>query len=69
MIIASSLSFLGLGSRPPTPEWGYMLNALRPMIYVNPWVVALPGVMIFITSIAFNTLSDAIRDAMDIKGR
>jgi peptide/nickel transport system permease protein len=67
MIIASSLSFLGLGSRPPTPEWGYMLNALRPTIYVNPWVVALPGVMIFVTSIAFNTLSDAIRDAMDIK--
>lgn len=67
MIIASSLSFLGLGSRPPTPEWGYMLNALRPTIYVNPWVVALPGLMIFITSIAFNTLSDAIRDAMDIK--
>jgi peptide/nickel transport system permease protein len=68
MIIASSLSFLGLGSRPPTPEWGYMLNALRPTIYSNPWVAALPGVMIFITSIAFNTLSDAIRDAMDIKG-
>jgi peptide/nickel transport system permease protein len=67
MIIASSLSFLGLGSRPPTPEWGYMLNALRPTIYSNPWVVALPGLMIFVTSIAFNTLSDAIRDAMDIK--
>lgn len=68
MIIASSLSFLGLGSRPPTPEWGYMLNALRATIYVNPWVVALPGFMIFITSIAFNTLSDAIRDAMDMRG-
>jgi peptide/nickel transport system permease protein len=67
MIIASSLSFLGLGSRPPTPEWGYMLNALRGTIYVNPWVVALPGLMIFITSIAFNTLSDGIRDSMDIK--
>ena len=45
-----------------------MLNSLRPMIYMNPWVVALPGVMIFITSVAFNTLSDAIRDSMDIKG-
>jgi peptide/nickel transport system permease protein len=67
MIIASSLSFLGLGSRPPTPEWGYMLNALRPEIYVNAGIVALPGVMIFVTSIAFNTLSDALRDAMDIK--
>ena len=68
MIIASSLSFLGLGSRPPTPEWGYMLNSLRPEIYVNAGIVALPGVMIFITSMAFNTLSDALRDAMDIKG-
>lgn len=68
MIIASSLSFLGLGSRPPTPEWGYMLNALRPEIYVNAGIVALPGLMIFVTSIAFNTLSDALRDAMDIKG-
>jgi peptide/nickel transport system permease protein len=67
MIIASSLSFLGLGSRPPTPEWGYMLNALRPEIYGNAGIVALPGIMIFITSIAFNTLSDALRDAMDIK--
>jgi peptide/nickel transport system permease protein len=38
------------------------------VIYVNPGVVALPGVMIFITSIAFNTLSDALRDAMDVKG-
>jgi peptide/nickel transport system permease protein len=68
MIIASSLSFLGLGSRPPTPEWGYMLNSLRPEIYVNPGIVLLPGLMIFITSIAFNTLSDALRDSMDIKG-
>ena len=67
MILASSLGFSASGSSPPTPEWGYMLNALRPTIYVNPWVVVLPGVMIFITSIAFNTLSDAIRDSMDIK--
>jgi peptide/nickel transport system permease protein len=44
-----------------------MLNALRPEIYGNAGIVALPGIMIFITSIAFNTLSDALRDAMDIK--
>jgi len=68
MIIASSLSFLGLGSRPPTPEWGYMLNSLRPEIYVNPGIVLLPGLMIFLTSMAFNTLSDSLRDSMDIKG-
>ncbi len=67
MIVAASLSFLGLGSKPPTPEWGYMLNSLRSSIYVNPWVAALPGLFIFITSVSFNMLSDAIRESMDIK--
>jgi peptide/nickel transport system permease protein len=67
MILASGLSFLGLGVRPPEPEWGLMLNTLRTAIYVQPWVAALPGLMIFITSISFNLLSDALRSAMDIK--
>jgi peptide/nickel transport system permease protein len=67
MIVAASLSFLGLGSKPPAPEWGYMLNSLRTSIYVNPWVSALPGLFIFITSVSFNTLSDALREALDIK--
>ena len=67
MILASGLSFLGLGVKPPEPEWGLMLNTLRTAIYVQPWVAALPGVMIFVTSIAFNLLSDALRAAMDIK--
>ncbi len=67
MIVAASLSFLGLGARPPTPEWGYMLNSLRSAIYANPWVAALPGLFIFVTSVSFNTLSDAIREAMDLK--
>jgi peptide/nickel transport system permease protein len=67
MIVAASLSFLGLGSQPPTPEWGYMLNSLRSSIYVNPWVAALPGLFIFITSVSFNMLSDAIRESMDLK--
>ncbi len=67
MILASGLSFLGLGVRPPEPEWGLMLNTLRTAIYVQPWVAALPGVMIFLTSIAFNLFSDALRSAMDVK--
>jgi peptide/nickel transport system permease protein len=67
IIIAASLTFLGLGPRPPAPEWGYMLNSLRGSIYVDPWVAALPGLFIFITSVAFNTLADAIRDALDVK--
>jgi peptide/nickel transport system permease protein len=67
MILASGLSFLGLGVKPPEPEWGLMLNTLRTAIYVQPWIAALPGVMIFITSIAFNLLADGLRSAMDIK--
>jgi peptide/nickel transport system permease protein len=42
MILASGLSFLGLGVRPPEPEWGLMLNTLRTAIYTQPWVAALP---------------------------
>jgi peptide/nickel transport system permease protein len=67
IILASGLSFLGLGVRPPEPEWGLMLNTLRQSIYVNPWVCALPGVMIFITSICFNMMSDGLRAAMDVR--
>lgn len=67
MILASGLSFLGLGVRPPEPEWGLMLNTLRTAIYTQPWVAALPGAMIFVTSIAFNLLADGLRSAMEIK--
>jgi peptide/nickel transport system permease protein len=67
MILASGLSFLGLGTRPPEPEWGLMLNTLRTAIYVNPLVAALPGAMIFIVSISFNLLSDGLRSAMDVR--
>jgi peptide/nickel transport system permease protein len=67
VILASGLSFLGLGASPPNPEWGLMLNTLRQSIYVNTWVPVLPGVMIFITSMAFNLLSDGLRDAMDVR--
>lgn len=67
MILAAGLSFLGLGVSPPNAEWGLMLNTLRNAIYVQPWLAALPGVMIFLTSISFNMLSDGLRSAMDVK--
>ncbi len=67
MILASGLSFLGLGVRPPSPEWGLMLNTLRTAIYVQPWVAALPGLMIFMVSISFNLLSDGLRSAMEVR--
>ena len=67
IILAAGLSFLGLGVTPPAAEWGLMLNTLRSSIYVNAWVPALPGVAIFLTSMAFNLLSDGLRDAMEIR--
>ncbi|MFN3497007.1 MAG: ABC transporter permease, partial [Pannonibacter indicus] len=56
-----------IGVRPPEPEWGLMLNTLRTAIYVNPYVAALPGLMIFATSLCLNLLSDGLRSAMNVK--
>lgn len=67
MLLASGLSFLGLGVRPPTPDWGLMLSTLRQSIWVTPEVCALPGVAIFITSFCFNLVSDGLRAAMDVR--
>ncbi|MCC7426526.1 MAG: ABC transporter permease [Alphaproteobacteria bacterium] len=67
IIIAAGLSFLGLGVSPPEADWGLMLATLRQSIYVNPYVAALPGAMIFITSMCFNMLSDGLRSAMDVR--
>ncbi len=67
IILASGLSFLGLGVEPPLAEWGLMLNALREAIYAQPLVTVLPGVAIFITSICFNLMSDGLRSAMDLR--
>lgn len=67
ILLASGLSFLGLGVTPPEPDWGLMLNTLRQAIYINPLVCALPGVAILITSICFNLVSDGLRSAMDVR--
>lgn len=67
LILAAGLSFLGLGVPPPAAEWGQMLNSLRQSIYIQPWLSALPGVMIFITSMSLNVISDGLRNALDLK--
>ncbi|WP_417309517.1 ABC transporter permease, partial [Devosia sp.] len=66
IIMSAGLSFIGLGARPPTPEWGLMLNSLRSAIYSQPLICALPGVFIFAVSLCFNLLSDGLRSAMEI---
>jgi peptide/nickel transport system permease protein len=67
MILASGLSFIGLGVKPPQPEWGLMLNTLRTAIYTQPLLATLPGISIFVTSICFNLASDGLRGAMDVR--
>ncbi|MDB5599060.1 MAG: gsiD [Xanthobacteraceae bacterium] len=67
MILASGLSFIGLGVKPPEPEWGLMLNTLRTAIYTQPLLATLPGLGIFVTSLCFNMASDGLRAAMDVR--
>ena len=65
ILIESSLSFLGLGTQPPTPSWGWDLKANLVFIDVNPWIVIFPGLAIFLTTLAVNMLGDGLRDALD----
>jgi glutathione transport system permease protein len=67
IITAASLSFLGLGAQPPTPEWGAMLNAAQADMLTAPHEAIFPALAIFITVLAFNLLGDGLRDALDPK--
>lgn len=67
IITASSLSFLGLGAQPPTPEWGAMLAESRNYIGVADHMTIFPGVAIFLTVLFFNLLGDGLRAALDPK--
>jgi peptide/nickel transport system permease protein len=61
-----ALSFLGLGARPPIPEWGAMLAEGRALLRHAPWVATAPGLVITLCVLAFNLLGDALRDALDV---
>ena len=67
IVSASSLSFLGLGIKPPAPEWGALLTAGRNYILGFSYLTFFPGLSIMITVLAFNLLGDGLRDAMDPK--
>lgn len=67
IITAASLSFLGMGAQPPTPEWGAMLNDARADMLLAPHVAIFPALAIFFTVLAFNLLGDGLRDALDPK--
>lgn len=65
ILVAASLSFLGLGAQPPSPEWGAMLVDGRTFMQTAPWLITFPGLAIFVTVLGFNLFGNAIRDALD----
>jgi peptide/nickel transport system permease protein len=65
VLAEASLAFLGLGTQPPTPSWGQMLNASRAYLRVDPWMAIGPGVVLALLLLGLNYLADALRDAFD----
>jgi peptide/nickel transport system permease protein len=69
ILTAAALGFLGMGAQPPSPEWGAMIATARRFILDHWWVPTVPGIAIFVASLAFNLLGDGLRDVLDPKQR
>ncbi len=65
ILTAAGLGFIGLGAQPPLPEWGAMISTGRRFIFDQWWVPTIPGMAIFVVSLGFNLLGDAVRDLLD----
>lgn len=65
ILAAGSLAFIGLGSQPPSPDWGLMVADGRGLIFTNWWISTFPGLAIFVAVLGFNLLGDALRDIFD----
>jgi ABC-type antimicrobial peptide transport system permease subunit len=65
VLAEAGLSFLGLGTQPPTPSWGAVLSSGREYLEMAPWLAIAPGAAIFVTTLGFNFLGDGLRDAAD----
>jgi len=65
VLIGASVSYLGLGAQPPTPEWGIMVNDGKNLLRQAWWLSTMPGLAILVTVIALNLLGDSLRDALD----
>jgi peptide/nickel transport system permease protein len=69
ILAEASLSFLGLGTQPPDPSWGTMVNTGQALIELSPWPVVFPGLAIMLAVLAFNLIGDGLRDALDPRMR
>lgn len=65
IMMFATLSFLGLGAQPPSPEWGLMVSSARAYLFQAPWMMVAPGVAIALVAIGFNLLGDGLRDALN----
>jgi peptide/nickel transport system permease protein len=65
ILTVSSLSYLGVGIQPPTPEWGAIIFEAREFLRIAPYMLILPGLVIVMTALAFNLVGDGLRDALD----
>lgn len=68
ILLTSSLSFLGLGGRPPAPEWGSMIATSRTYFFTYWWTATFPGLAIFVTVVIFSMLGDALYEKFGVKG-
>jgi peptide/nickel transport system permease protein len=66
ILVTSALGFLGMGVQPPTPEWGTMLSEGREFMRAAPWLMIIPGMMLFVTVLSVNLLGDYLREAFDV---
>jgi peptide/nickel transport system permease protein len=65
ILIGTAISFLGLGTQPPNPDWGFMIEEGRTVMYQSPWYLLWPSVFLGLTVVGLNLLGDGIRDALD----
>ena len=62
ILLEAALSFLGLGVQPPTPSWGLMISEAKGLMFFDPWLIAIPGIALFLLVLAINMLGDGLRD-------
>jgi len=69
IILEATLGFFGLGAQPPTPSWGAMMSSGTAQIFIAPWIIIFPGLVIALTVIAINLFGDSLIEALDIRNR
>lgn len=69
IILEATLGYFGLGAQPPTPSWGAMMSSGSAQIFIAPWIIVFPGLVVALTVVAINLFGDALIRALDIRAR